>query len=204
MEVIHLDCSLRHEDQFSDQNLRFIPLTLGALPMTPNLAEWLRLCPKLRNIHLFSSHRSDHIPDFRNLHTPKRYTGIVRSYRHLDSVELLHARLLIQVIGVRDPENPDCRKPVRILYSEGDRQIARTFDLIYLSDPFYQDFTSYQGEMVPLELLDEMRRVEGCSSDEWDKRGLHVGRASWDVLSKWIEKVVIQHDVSSLSGSLKS
>jgi hypothetical protein len=45
----------------------------------------------------------------------------------------------------------------------------------------WQIFTDFQGEKVPLEVLEEMRRAEGMEG-EWEGRCIEVGDEAWKVL----------------------
>lgn len=48
-----------------------------------------------------------------------------------------------------------------------------------------QLLSDYVGFMVPMEVIERMRRVEGLTVEQWQKRGVEVGEEAWDVLTEW-------------------
>lgn len=49
----------------------------------------------------------------------------------------------------------------------------------------YQDSTDYEGDLIPLEILDDMRLEEGVSKEQWRGRQREIGMGASMVLCKW-------------------
>lgn len=71
-----------------------------------------------------------------------------------------------------------------ILNTEGVLRI-KTFGVEAMSTLNHQ--TNYHDRCVPLDVLEEMRRVDGISEKDWDQRGVQVSAESWRVLRGWVE-----------------
>ena len=52
----------------------------------------------------------------------------------------------------------------------------------------WEDATDYKGLVVPLDMIGQMRKVDGKSVEEWQGRGVEVGDEAWKVLTDWAEK----------------
>lgn len=113
--------------------------------------------------------------------------GRIRSIRHA-SEELLHARLLLSYAQAEDL--PMAEGVLEAIFS--DTAHHYTLDGVHrirrykrLTTPAWQDFTYYRGVTVPLEVIDQMLKVEGMEDKNWTDRGMEVGPESWKVLVDW-------------------
>lgn len=49
----------------------------------------------------------------------------------------------------------------------------------------WEDATEFDGLVVPLSILKEMRKAAGVGPNEWNGRHVNVGEAAWRVLTDW-------------------
>lgn len=112
--------------------------------------------------------------------------GCIRSFTHGGS-EVLHARLLMSVLEVRDFPRPDPDDTHllgwrRVHYPAADgTERVKVFEAN--SGSAWYDYTDYEGYVVQLEVFDKMRRVQGAAPEDWQGRGIEVGEAAWKVLT---------------------
>lgn len=92
---------------------------------------------------------------------------VIRTLKHGNSPEVLHTRTYSRAITQKIP-NPNQTEPV---YATSKY-------------PQWEDATYYEGLVVPLSVLCEMKRVHG-GSKPWAGRGIDVGKKAWQVLLDW-------------------
>lgn len=123
---------------------------------------------------------------------------MVRSIRHGTS-ELIHFELLLQDVRTSTPSRYDVENydqeietfnSRRILYLQGDNGWLTTRLAYDISNPIVAVFTDLDGKMVPLEVIERMKAVEGDGVD-WDQRGVEVGEAAWKVVTDWSKGVSV-------------
>lgn len=147
-----------------------------ALGLNQEYAAKLRRSPLLHIIHQLPPHignRDDGLLVFLHLDEIEA-SGLVdcaiNSVCHAGE-ELLHVRVVIDI------------------------QPAWTVDI----KTGWMDMTDYNGSIVPMEVLEEMRMSEGISKADWRGRGISVGRTTWAVLTGWDEERERIHDEGNVS-----
>lgn len=92
---------------------------------------------------------------------------------------MIHLRLQLVYSHEEDwdflPIMPD---PMRVIYISGSPPKDGFL-------PTWQDFTDYNGKLVPLDIIARMKEMEGSSEKEWNRRGVVVGDKSWEILLDW-------------------
>lgn len=117
------------------------------------------------------------------------YTATIPSYSYVDSVELLHMRVLVHDVELEDWPDPDQKSIIRIPYVQGEcLMFTRINALCRRSLPSWIDFTWYRDWVVPMSVIEKMKEIEGMIG-EYDQRR-QVTKATWDVLMEWYENVV--------------
>jgi hypothetical protein len=53
--------------------------------------------------------------------------------------------------------------------------------------PVLQAYTEYQGRMIPMEIVEEMRLEQNASLEEWRGRNIAVSGSTWGVLTWYME-----------------
>lgn len=197
LESIHLDCSTSEPGNGILSTLHFIPHTPDTLPIDPILACWLLRSPRLRYLRFFSSSDPNGIPDIDFANSIPAKAGKIRSWRYGDEdEELLHFQVLVREIDIIDPYQPSQTVTRRIVYREGDNRFEGRSDVSLREKPFWQDWTDFQGEAVDMEVIEEMRRVEGVAEDDlWDRRGMEVGETAWNVLLAARARMALKREV---------
>lgn len=156
----------------------------------------------LRSCHLHTIHTSFGSIDSGDLGVFDRLdnldvgeiTGLVHSINHGTST-LIHARFYsyyyeIGDVSIQDHGN-DLEADTIVEYmtwneEEGETFRARLFER--RDQPHWLHYTSWRRWTVPLEIIKQMRVVEGMSELEWDRRGVRVGAETWKVLTDWDER----------------
>lgn len=195
LTTISFDCSSPRSDSRAYANsspkdlLSFVPLTSEVLPIAPDIADWIMKTPHLHSIYIDDE---DTIVDYPTLDHPSNSepVAIFTSMRHGDSDELLHARILVNDIVTYSYSAPG-NSYRRILHTRSDGLIKQMIGVIEISPPVFHDFTYYQGEVIPMGVIKEIQEVEGITDmSYWDRRGAQVGKAAWDVIRLWRERIV--------------
>lgn len=143
-----------------------------------------------------AQNKKDHIPNLAVFDQINSWTGIIRSYRHGDSPELLHVRILVQDIEMMYPEALGGLQRHRIMYSRKDSSLRKSFMPWFhrCSKPIWQNFARYQNEVIPMGLFQRMREVDKVEDDEkWDQRQVEVSEEAWDLLLDYCK---VMEDVS--------
>lgn len=201
MEALSFDCSMRNLDvdvyvrSVPEDVLTFLPHTTEVLPIAPDTAEWMMKNPHLHTIYIEDD---DAIVEYPTLNYPSKSepTAFFTSIRHGDSDELLHARLLVNNILIHKHDPPSRIQSRRILHTRCDSLLRHIPRITQVSPPVFHDFTYYQGEIIPLEMVQEIKEVEGITDEScWDKRGVQVGEAAWDVIRLWRERIAEELEV---------
>lgn len=160
-------------------------------PIDPVCAIQLRRNPQLKSIHLLRKdvalYNLELSATFDSI-DPSESSSIIYSYRHEGS-ELLHTRSLKDRVDVADV--PYVKPGIDLFgtsgqiryHSRDDTQRLRIY--VPLSIPRWEDATEFEGRIVPLEVLEEMRQVEGATMEEWLQRDVQVKPETWAVLTKW-------------------
>ncbi|KAI9633390.1 uncharacterized protein MKK02DRAFT_39085 [Dioszegia hungarica] len=178
VEVLGFDCSLESAANTVNDIPFLAPCPVQSIPS--HLAARLRDCSRLRYILIADNTaltRSDegwnHFSVFSDGQTP--YTGFVRSFRHNGS-EMLHLRVLL-------------RESTEMPYGGDGVPVVQWVPLIR-SEPAlpgrtcWQDFTDWEGQVVPMAILGQMRRKEAGKAD-WYQRGVEVPAPTWKILEDW-------------------
>lgn len=169
------------------------------LPITPHNAEWISANPLLRFIFIDDDGTILDLPTLDNL-SKSGPASIFTSIKHGNSDELIHARILVNELHISDSDIASRIYKQRIFFSRYDVVIKQMQGVTHVSQPFFQDFTFYQGEVVPLEVINRMKEVEGISvMAYWDRRGVQVGEAAWGVIRLWQESSASKLEVSQYS-----
>lgn len=117
--------------------------------------------------------------------------GLLYSYLY-QGAELLHARFRLPFLEIADIPRGGAIASLSSTTSSSDYIAAdgsaRTKIYHTLPEPTWQDFTEYEGKVVPLQIIEEMRLKEGATMDQWGVRGLEVKEETWAVLTTWYEK----------------
>lgn len=160
-----------------------VPLDKTPQVITPLLVSWLKGNPKLHSIHFDDERIDNPHPD------PHRQpAGLIWSITSRTGETLLHIRLLVHNVELHDPTDPELIIHRRFLYTHSQEDLNGFLNVINISQPFYQDYTDYQGYVVPLSVLDGVERVEGIKNEGyWGKRGVEVGDKAWEVINTWRE-----------------
>lgn len=115
--------------------------------------------------------------------------GRIRSFRHGNNEELLHARLNLfhtQADDILQTSDHTSQTPnYRDRYHYTQNGIRRVRIFTRLPAKVWQDFTYYRGLAVPLEVVDKMMRVEGAKEGDWEARDIEVKAETWKVLEDW-------------------
>lgn len=110
--------------------------------------------------------------------------GSVRSYR-FDGLEMVHARLLLDFAEYDvDAYRVRGSDGVRIMpYSNSVDLIERYKALEPVPHLLWVDYTNFYGKVVPLEVIEQMRGIEGATIGNWERRCVEVGKASFRILT---------------------
>lgn len=68
---------------------------------------------------------------------------------------------------------------------EDGNPVRRTYG--YAKEDMWMDYTEFEGAVVPLEVIQQMRREENAELGSWEGRGIKVGDKGWKVLTDWKE-----------------
>jgi hypothetical protein len=117
--------------------------------------------------------------------------AVVRSLTH-GGQELLHIRTHTYSVRIADP-TPDQRacghtivhSPGGIYRVEDEDDDGRAISKYYETgdELEWQDSTHFDGHVVPLEIIRQMRKAAGVKAGDWEGRGVEVGEAAWKVLT---------------------
>lgn len=142
---------------------------------------WLTGHPDLRHIY-FDNIKKKKLPHpVSNSPTELQLAGIIRSIL-IDGHELVHARLLVHDVEIFHPPIP-----YRVIYTGVTEHLRILPTIVSFSEPFFHDFTSYRGKVVPLSVINAIKKVESIVEEEyWDRRGVEVGKAAQDVLLAYV------------------
>lgn len=161
--------------------------------MLPVFAENLRRNPRLRFVHAFiptGPADTDYIDNVLDLERSDTIIGHIHSWRygeeellyaflHLNSVEAAHSRYIVS-------PHPGWVESTKYSDRYGSLHEKR---YIPQQDASWQRFSDYRGNVVPLQVIEEMAEAEGMNSEEWGERGVEVGKESWKILEDWREHV---------------
>lgn len=179
------------------------PLCTGNIPtlfprhipvqsMLPSFASGLLGSPRLRIVRSSRiSNQYDYLGQFKQMDKLEAsrdgIIGHIRSIRHGDNEELLHARLLLNFTLLKDAVVGSDRLPYdRSAHHYTTDGVDRIRTFTELPAQAWQDFTYYRGQVVPLDIIEKMMRTEGAKEGDWDKRGIEVKAETWKVLDDWI------------------
>jgi hypothetical protein len=159
---------------------------MDVLPINPLTAQWMRRCPRLRAVNYF--YCLD-IPDGSTLldelvraELRGEVTAPIHSMRYRDS-EVLHARIKLQPFDI-ERNNQITRE--RVLYYNGSDWLLEVLNVVKaLHAPEWQDYTDFDGEVVPMSVIERMEAAEGLSEKGRKQRGVEVGAVAWGVLMDW-------------------
>ncbi|KAI9636572.1 uncharacterized protein MKK02DRAFT_45277 [Dioszegia hungarica] len=168
----------------------------AAHSMIPSLASRLRQCPLLHTLILDWQEgdrdaASYHLRLLTEMeHRPKLGSGSARSYRHGAS-ELLHVHSQTNRYEIADhPASASsgrlCREHEECVNypTEDGTEYCKVFGSS--DETVVQDWTDFDGLVVPLLIIQEMKEAEGAGV-EWENRGVEVGEAGWIILLQWQE-----------------
>ncbi|KAI9639125.1 SBF-like CPA transporter family-domain-containing protein [Dioszegia hungarica] len=136
------------------------PISIGPMAINPEFAAWLRAAPHLDDIYFACCDNplwiaAETIP----VHALAgidhgRPIGTVWSLRYLGQ-ELLHLRFLAEPCDSRRFYLPS---------ASGDT-----------SELSWHDYTDFRGQVIPMEVLERMRRHAGLETEGWERRGVDNG-----------------------------
>lgn len=179
--------------------------TTGGTPLASNLllpkqvSAELRAHPQLRSIGSIRGHvEGQHVASFLPSGGPaySDYHATVRSVRYMDS-EILHLRVLSSYAPIADiawtPEDPQApeRCSHRMIYTAPDGTTRATIFARQKSSSYYH-YTDLNGEAVPLEVMEQMRMVEGRKDSYWQGRQIPVGARAWGVIEDWKRRTLAE------------
>lgn len=120
------------------------------------------------------------LPILDQIESDECYTGPIQSYVHKSKRgELIHLRLQLIELSVGTLDDPSFYPDSsRAIYAPGSQ--SRESD-----NPIWQDFTDFNGEVVPLDVIFRMKEMEESSDKEWNRRGVVVGDKAWEILQEW-------------------
>lgn len=141
------------------------------MAINPEFAAWLRAAPHLDDIYFACCDNplwiaAETIP----VHALAgidhgRPIGTVWSLRYLGQ-ELLHLRFLAEPCDSRRFYLPS---------ASGDT-----------SELSWHDYTDFRGQVIPMEVLERMRRHAGLETEGWERRGVDVDEETWRLLLEWM------------------
>lgn len=174
--------------------IAFPEIPLGPYQMGNSLVEGLRTAPSLE------------IVQFLPLYTPgptlipvsewrqNDVRGVlIRSLRH-GGQELFHIRTHTYSVEIADPsdeERAGAREDTgfshNIFASHYEHADGTKHSKYYETgdELEWQDSTHFDGHVVPLEIIRQMRKAAGAKAGDWEGRGVEVGEAAWKVLTTW-------------------
>ena len=124
---------------------------------------------------------------------------MVRSLRH-GTEEMLHARILTDYIEIQDfqcfPDAHEDSRTIRHLdytATGGSTRVKRFEKEMSLA---WQDYTDFDGHMVPLDIIKKMKQVERPKAGAWEGRGVEVSAKTWKVLTDWRDEKVAKDKAS--------
>lgn len=154
--------------------------------MPPLFAHGLRGCPALHTIrsrHILTEDANADL--FASVDAPEphdnRTVGVIRSLRNGEK-EVLHARLYLADGRIDSADWRDYESEAVWVDHAG----AVDWRYVELEQPEWQHFSEYDGETVPLEIIEEMLAAEGLGLADWTGRGLEVGDRAWELLTDWM------------------
>lgn len=193
LDVVMVDCSTRQPqsadvtDSFSQllqnfpsqssQLLEGQPRTLMQNTTSLRTLHSLRDVKKRQNLGIFST--------FDEIKQSNDQVGIISSYRtEGHTAEITHMRIMFDKVIIWDSVFGGSINR-RIVHSRGNREDLMEFQARD-ENPGWQDLTTYVVIRLPMEILEEMRQVEGIGFAEWvGKRGIEVSGKCWEVLERW-------------------
>lgn len=191
LEQLFIDC----EDTFymsTREPWHFLP-DAESHHLDSEVADYLDSNPTLRSIHYAFSHQhgdEDNVsPNFESMEAKDNIVLTARSMKHGGEIELYHVRILLQ----DDPSMESKHSP-----SEPSERTLVMRHAQYPVKPTWQDFTCFDGNgIVPFSIIEEMKAADGGGSEEkWDRRGVEVSEAAWDILRKWQAMMTEEREVS--------
>jgi hypothetical protein len=136
-------------------------------PIPEDIAEKLMKMVKLDIIQFFPEGAASNFTPVRHWESKGTFGIVIRTLKCENSAELLHTRTYSRAITQETPNS---------------NQTEPTYATSKY--PQWEDATYYEGLVVPLSVLCEMKRVHG-SSKAWIGRGIDVGQKAWQVLLDW-------------------
>jgi hypothetical protein len=178
-----------------------------------DFAAWLRINVCLHTVRWFQPPRpwgdyadSQTLPDCKIAEDEGRTSCRIFSIKHGEA-EILHGRQYLQDVELSLPEDPNLTQGREdggkrtglscIPYCHERPQESRDWlDLhghgIPISryrthyPPTWRNFADLNGRHVPRDIIERMRKSEGLSLTEWEKRGVRVSEATWDILRGYL------------------
>lgn len=118
---------------------------------------------------------------------------LIRSLRHAGQ-ELLHVRTHTYSVEIANPS--DHQRALSNAYTgssldifachyEGENGTKQAKYYETTEELEWQDSTHFDGHVVPLEIIRQMRKAAGAKAGDWEGRGVEVGETAWKVLTTW-------------------
>jgi len=170
LESLGLRTAAKSSTRTAIRFIRFSPFEDHIRPVQPipeDVAEKLLEMGKLDVIQFFPEGAAHNFIPVRHWVSKGTFGIVIRSLEYDGSSELLHTRTYSRATTQKKAD-PNQIEPV------------------YMTSklPQWEDATYYEGLVVPLSVLCEMKRVHG-GSKPWIGRGIDVGKKAWQVLLDW-------------------
>jgi hypothetical protein len=134
---------------------------------------------------------------------------LIRSLRH-GGQELFHIRTHTYSVEISDPSDEQragAREDTEFSddiftshYEDEDgTKHSKYYDTGYELE--WQDSTHFDGHVVPLEIIRQMRKAAGVKAGDWEGRGVEVGEAAWKVLTTWRDGLEKKPGVPAVTAS---
>ena len=170
LESLGLRTAAKSSTRSFVKSSRFSPFDDHIRPVQPipeDTAKELIIMDKLDVIQFFPEGAAHTFTPVRNWESKGIFGIIIRSLKYGNSAEVVHTRTYSRAVTQKNP-NPNQTEPV---YATSKH-------------PQWEDATYYEGLVVPLSVVCDMKRVHG-SSKPWIGRGIDVGKKAWQVLLDW-------------------
>lgn len=173
--------------------------TYGRLPHTYSLTKGhladLRATPHLRILHTSRQFPCDIFvfaifESLWGIEEAGLIHGYISSYTHGEE-DLFAVRLLVQDSHIEDRPKSDklLSLPIGFSISEYKDAGVEMEQVSYrLPQACWREASDFQGKIFHLEIVEEMRKVEGKTREEWQGRGVAVGDAAWKILTAYCDE----------------